>query len=188
MKPFYMIKSEFPVNLLQKMREYFLNEIPWETDTYIIHGKRVSPSRKTYMYGPSYTYSGNKKEGHQFTRQISYTAEYISSKLNLPPNYFNACLLNLYPDGDSSLAYHKDNEPEMEKDSLIVSFSLGETRKFYLKNDSTKKVEKFFVEEGDILIMEPLCQKEWTHSIPKEKKKVNPRISLTFRKFRKELL
>ena len=183
MKPFYATKSDFPSDLLLKMRNHFLNEIPWESDTYIIQGKKVTPSRKTFMYGPDYIYSGNKKTGHSFTPQIEYIAKHVALKLGLPSDYFNACLLNLYPDGNSSLSYHKDDEKEMEEGSIIASFSLGETRKFYLKNDETKLVEKLLPEEGDILVMEALCQKEWTHSIPKETKKQKPRISLTFRRF-----
>jgi len=168
--------------LLQRMFDYFY-ELPWTSDTYIIHGKEVTPSRKTFMYGKDYSYSGIQKEAVPFDRQITYLARQIERRLNLEENYFNACLLNLYPDGDSSLSYHKDDEPEMDKFAPIVSFSLGATRKFYLKNDETKEVEKIVHNEGELLIMNYPTQEEWTHSIPKEKKVKEPRISLTFRRF-----
>ena len=91
--------------------------------------------------------------------------------------------MNLYEDGETYLSYHKDDEKEMDMKAPIVSFSLGVTRKFYLKNDESKDVKKLIHKEGQILIMESDTQKEWTHSIPKELKVKDARISLTFRRF-----
>ena len=174
---------KFPKELLDKMFAYFIN-LEWETDTYIINGKKVSPARKTYMFGKDYVYSGHKKKAHPFNKQIKFISKKIEEELNLPENYFNACLLNLYPNGKAFISYHKDNEKEMEPEAPIVSFSLGATRKFYIKKDLTKEVIKLSHKEGNILIMYPDCQRLYKHSIPKELKVTEPRISLTFRRFK----
>jgi len=181
--PFYKETLFEDSELLERMFDYFYN-IDWKQDTYVIHGKTVTPKRKTFMYGKDYSYSGQTQNSIPFDRQINYIARIIEDKLNLKRGYFNGCLLNLYEDGLSYISYHKDNEKDMIEDSLIVSFSLGATRKFYLKNDETKEVEKLIHNEGEILVMEPLTQKEWMHSVPKESKVKEARISLTFRRFK----
>lgn len=164
------------------MFNYF-SKLNWTSDTYIIHGKEVTPKRKTFMYGKDYSYSGIKKDAKPFDKQVLYIARQIEKKLNLPKDYFNACLCNLYEDGEAYLSYHKDNEKEMDREAVIVSLSLGYDRKFYLKNDNTKEVEKFVHKNGEIFIMEAPTQTDWKHSIPKEAKVKETRISLTFRRF-----
>lgn len=64
----------------------------------------------------------------------------------------------------------------------IASISLGGSRDFYLKNkaDGTK-VEKFVLDDGDLLIMQGTTQSKWLHSIPKRAHAL-PRINLTFRR------
>jgi len=180
--PFYSLKLDFDEDLLLKMFNYF-NNLEWTSDTYIIYGREVTPKRKTFMYGKSYSYSGITKKSTPYDLQIKYIVKRIEEKLDLPNGYFNGCLLNLYPDGDAGLSYHKDDEPDMDLDADIVSFSLGATRKFYLKNDKTSEVVKLNHNQGELLIMQPKTQKDWKHSIPKEKKVKTSRISLTFRKF-----
>jgi len=182
-KPFYKKILFEDKELLDKMFKHYSN-LEWKQDTYIINGRSVTPKRKTFMYGKDYTYSGMKQIGVPFDDKLSYIAKQIEKKLNLEKGYFNGCLLNYYIDGSSYISYHKDDEKEMISDSVIVSLSLGATRKFYLKNDETKEVEKLIHNEGEILVMETLTQKEWTHSVPKEMKVKEPRISLTFRRFK----
>jgi alkylated DNA repair dioxygenase AlkB len=114
------------------------------------------------------------------TNQVKHN---IENFLNIENNFFNGCLLNLYEDGSASISPHKDDEKDMDLTAPIVVLSIGETRTFILQNDITKEKLKLKIGNGDILIMYPLCQKEWVHSIPKEKEIIKPRISLTFRKF-----
>ena len=183
--PCYIIQSSFSKELLEKMFNYYLN-IDWKTTTFTFSGKEVTPSRKTFMFGIPYKYSGIIQPAIHFDKKILFIKHSIEKQLNLPIDYFNACLLNLYPSGESSISYHKDDEPEMDKNAIIVSFSLGESRKFYLKNDNKNiknRTLKLIVNNGDILIMKPEVQKNWKHSIPKEKNIIEPRISFTFRKF-----
>lgn len=180
--PFYkqiLISDEI---ILHKIYQYFL-KIEWSNDVYQMYGKTIMPKRKTFMYGKNYTYSGNTKISVPFDKQIHYLSQLIEKQLKLPKNYFNACLLNFYPDGEAGLFYHKDDEEEMNKNAPIVSFSIGATRKFYLKHDKTKEVVKLEHKSGGILVMNPETQKDWIHSIPKDKNIRSGRISLTFRRF-----
>ncbi len=180
--PFYKETVFEDKELLEKMFKHYL-DLDWKQDTYIINGRSVTPKRKTFMYGKDYSYSGMKQISIPFDEKLSYISREIEKSMNLEKGYFNGCLLNYYEDGLSYISYHKDDEKQMVDDAMIVSLSLGATRKFYLKNDKTKKVEKLIHHQGEILVMEHLTQKEWTHSVPKESKVKEGRISLTFRRF-----
>ena len=52
---------------------------------------------------------------------------------------FNCVLVNLYRDGKDSNGWHADNEPELGKNPAIASLSLGATRRFDLKHNTTKE-------------------------------------------------
>ena len=107
----------------------------------------------------------------------------LSSVSNTCEQDFNGCLLNLYRNGSDYISWHSDNENIINSKTSIASLSLGETREFLLKNSSTKEIHRYDLANGDLLIMHPLCQKEWKHSLPKRIKKSNYRINLTFRSF-----
>jgi len=179
--PFYKFKLFDDKELLDSMFDYFMN-IQWNSESYIIHGKKVTPNRKTFMYGRDYAYSGIQQEGKPFDKQIVYIAREIERKMDLDKGFFNACLLNLYIDGKSYISYHSDDEKDLDPNAPIVSVSLGTTRKFYLKNKETKIVEKLIHNNGEALVMDIGTQKDWTHSVPKETTITEPRISLTFRR------
>lgn len=181
--PFEIIKSEFSEQQLINMLNYFLNNIEWKEDQYKYGDRIVIPKRKTFMFGSDYLYSGQIKKGVPFSIQMNYIRKNIERQLNLEEGYFNGCLLNLYEDGEASISAHKDNEKDMDTNAIIISFSLGATRSFLFKNTVTSEKIKLSISNGDILIMKKGCQKDWEHSIPKESRIKEPRISLTFRKF-----
>lgn len=187
--PFYILKSEFSEELLEKMFAYYFKDIDWEQDSYNFNGKTVKPRRKTYMFGKDYNYSGQIKKGNPFDKQTLYIKKKLEKLLNLEEGILNGCLLNLYPDGKSSISPHKDDEKDMIEDAPIIVLSLGATRQFFLQNDDkTLNKEdrnvKYKISSGDVLVMNPETQKNWKHSIPKELNVLEPRISLTFRCFK----
>ena len=52
---------------------------------------------------------------------------------------FNSVLVNWYRDGKDSMGAHSDDESVLGENPVIVSISLGEQRRFYLKDKATKK-------------------------------------------------
>lgn len=102
----------------------------------------------------------------------------IEKELNLRP--FDYCLVHLYKDGNSSIAWHNDNEA---LDSEVVSVSFGATRKFRFRKIGTTKgwKKEFLLGHGDVLLMKVGCQSKYQHTVPKEKRITEPRINLTFR-------
>jgi alkylated DNA repair dioxygenase AlkB len=99
--------------------------------------------------------------------------------------HYDFCLLNYYRDGADKINFHSDKEA-LGAYNVVVTVSLGESRKIVFKskkkNDELKydKVE-VKLNNSDLLLMLGTCQEYWTHGIPRDNSKKNPRISLTFR-------
>jgi alkylated DNA repair dioxygenase AlkB len=94
---------------------------------------------------------------------------------------FNSVLLNLYRDGNDSISWHTDAEPELGRNPIIASVNFGETRLFQLRHRYTKEKVTIELIHGSLLIMKGELQHFWQHQVPKTSKKVNARINLTFR-------
>lgn len=182
MKYFEIIPSEIDNYDLENMLYHYRTQIAWTQDSYNFGGKIVTPRRKTFMFGKDYVYSGQVKKAIPYDELTNNIRLYLEGLLGLKEE-LNGCLLNLYPDGEASISYHADDEKSMKSDTPIVVLSLGATRKFLFKDKETKEVIHLEIKNGEILIMHPGCQSKYLHSIPKENKVFEPRISLTFRTF-----
>jgi len=98
---------------------------------------------------------------------------------------FTSCLANLYRHGQDSNGWHADNEKELGVNPIIASLSLGEERFFHLKHRNDKNLkQKLLLQNGSLLIMKGETQHHWLHQIAKTKKKIEPRINLTFRQIK----
>jgi alkylated DNA repair dioxygenase AlkB len=95
---------------------------------------------------------------------------------------FNSLLLNLYRNGRDSIGFHADDEPELGRNPVVVSVSLGAVRKFILKRPELKEKRTFELAHGSLLVMAGTCQHFWRHAVPKTSLKVGERINLTFRR------
>jgi alkylated DNA repair dioxygenase AlkB len=131
--------------------------------------------------GVEYKYSGIVNVALPWTTpllEIKSRLESVHVDQQLPQ--FNYCLLNLYRHGQDSMGWHADDEPEMG--NIVGSVSLGQTRKFRIRHNTSRRTQDFFLGHGSLLIMAGQMQKYWQHEVPKTKKLVNPRINLTYRK------
>src|SRR5262249_53558033 len=96
---------------------------------------------------------------------------------------FNSVLVNLYRNGQDSMGYHADDEPELGLKPTIASVSLGATRRFLLKPRRKRSgpPREFALTHGSLLIMRAATQEDFVHGVPKEPKVTGPRLNLTFR-------
>jgi len=95
---------------------------------------------------------------------------------------FNSVLLNLYRDGNDSMGWHSDDEPELGQNPVIGSLSLGGTRRFMLRHRFEKGWKhQLELTSGSFLLMQGTTQHYWQHQVPKTKRPVPPPINLTFR-------
>jgi len=116
---------------------------------------------------------------------LAFTKELLSLKIKVEEitnEKYNACLLNLYHDGEEGMGWHSDNESTIVSESSIASVSFGAERKFSLKHKESKETISLILENGSLLEMKGLTQRFWQHSLPKSKKVSKPRVNLTFRK------
>ena len=95
---------------------------------------------------------------------------------------FNSVLLNLYRSGSDSVSWHSDDEPELGKNPVIGSMSLGEEREFQMKHKYDRDLKQnILLQHGRFLLMKGKTQHNWLHQIPKSKSIKGERINLTFR-------
>lgn len=104
----------------------------------------------------------------------------IKEKIEAVQGRYNYCLLNRYRSGQDSMGMHADDEPEVG--NVIGSLSLGATRRFRIKHNTSKETRSFHVSHGTLIVMAGTMQQFWKHEIPKTKANVSERINLTFRK------
>lgn len=102
----------------------------------------------------------------------------IQSELGFMPNN---CLLNYYPDGQSSMGFHSDATEELAGGTGVAIVSLGAERQVVFRNKQDRSNEvSYGLPGGSLLYMPKELQFEWLHAIPKAPG-AGPRISLTFR-------
>jgi alkylated DNA repair dioxygenase AlkB len=160
-----------------------IEDIAWQQDLIKFYGRKIPLPRLTAWYGDhgvSYTYSGILMYSHFWTHSLLQVKGWIENKTQ---HQFNSVLLNQYRNGNDSVAWHSDDEPELGQDPIIASLSLGASRKFELRSRSQPNLDKIeiLLNSGDLLIMGGGTQQNWQHQIPKMRKVKETRINLTFR-------
>ena len=176
----------FP-NFLSKEKSDILykklhSDIPWQKYQIKIFGKTYDQPRLTSFHSignKNYNYSQIGIKSNFMNKDLKSLLNQIHKKSDYR---FNSVLLNLYRDGMDSNGWHSDNEPELGDDPKIASITLGEERFFHLKHRKIKNLRyKILLKHGSLLLMGEKSQTEWVHQIPKTKKKIKPRINLTYR-------
>lgn len=155
-------------------------KVPWKQEK----GMYSSFPRLTAYYadeGVNYTYSGVTHKAETWTETLKILKDKVSQVCG---SKLNSLLLNLYRDGNDSIGWHTDAEPELGQNPVVVSISLGATRTFCLRHKKGKKhgYIEMPLPDGTLLVMGGTTQHHWMHSVPKATGEVKPRINLTFRK------
>ena len=157
------------------------HKIEWKNDEAVIFGKHMITKRKVAWYGDknyAYTYSNITKEALPWRTELLELKQ-LAEKIT--ETTYNSCLLNLYHNGDESMAWHSDDEKSLAKHSSIASFSFGAERKFSFKHKVNQQKVSLILENGSLLVMKDETQEHWWHRLPKSKLVHKPRINLTFR-------
>ncbi len=157
------------------------SNVKWKKYIIHIYGKTIPLPRLTSWYGDegkSYIYSGIQQHPEPWTPTLTL----IKSKAEeISEVTFNSVLLNLYRDGKDSVSWHSDDEPELGKNPVIASISLGETRRFSLKHKISQDYKvNLDLPNGSLLLMKGETQHFWKHQIAKTAKSVEHRIQLFF--------
>jgi len=166
---------------IKPLYDELLNKINWENERVVMFGKELITKRKVAFYSDpliAYTYSSKTKIGLPWKDPLIILKNIVES---LTKQTYNACLLNLYHNGDEAMGWHCDNEKEIVANSTIASLSIGASRKFSFKHKVTKETISIQLENGSLLEMKGTIQSHWLHALPKSKKITESRINLTFR-------
>jgi len=103
----------------------------------------------------------------------------VVERLDVP---FSAVGLNLYRDGNDSVAPHNDHLDEIREGFPIALVSLGATRRMTIREkEPPKRAMHVDLEPGSLFVMDYATQLHYTHGVPKTSEPVGERISLAFR-------
>lgn len=100
----------------------------------------------------------------------------LSAQYGVP---YDSAWLNLYRNQDDSTSWHADR-PCVRSECIVPVLSLGETRRFLIRPKAGGRTRAFVVKGGDLIVMGGRCQKDWVHSVPKERGFAGARISINF--------
>ncbi|OXY80798.1 alpha-ketoglutarate-dependent dioxygenase AlkB family protein [Oceanimonas doudoroffii] len=154
-------------------------DIPWQQHRLTMFGREVHEPRLSCWMGDwPYRYSGRERRPepwHPLVQDIARRLEVICAQP------FDGVLINLYRDGYDSMGWHADDEPELGRNPMIASVSLGERRRFMLRHDGGERRE-LWLEHGSLLVMAGEMQHHWRHALPRMTRAGGQRINLTFRR------
>ncbi len=155
--------------------------LAWAQQQIVVFNRLHNEPRLSAWYGDpdcSYTYSGITlipKPWVEPLHTIKKACEELSG------TSFNSVLANLYRDGNDSMGWHADNEPELGPNPTIASVSFGAERRFDLRHRISNEKVQIVLPHGSILVMSGETQSHWMHAIAKTKKVREPRVNLTYR-------
>lgn len=162
-----------------------LQVIPWEIHRIRLFGRDVASPRLSCWIGDpgaAYTYSRTRFEPSPWPEAVQLLRQRVADAVGEP---FNAVLANLYRDGRDRMGWHSDDEPELGREPVIASVSLGAPRRFvFRRRDDPAHRFELPLEHGSLLVMRGATQRNWQHALPRNARTSAPRINLTFRRIR----
>lgn len=149
--------------------------------------KVVKERRETAWEGDEgvepFKYSGKSMPRDAWSPTVRSVRDALDERLH---QYFDCCLLNLYPDGKSAMRYHIDPDQGSLWDFDTVVVSVGASRRFAFRrvNCENEKPHTFVVMHGDVTYMFGDCQEKFQHAVKKADMKTEKcaRASLVFKR------
>lgn len=158
-----------------------LATLAWRQDHIKLYGKEVKIPRLQAWYGDAdalYQYSGLSMSPNPWTEGLTQLRVLCEDRCG---QRFNSVLANCYRDGQDSMGWHSDNEPELGVQPVIASLSLGQVRNFDFRHIASGEKYRQPLGSGSLLLMAGDTQRNWQHGLAKSAKLLSPRINLTFR-------
>lgn len=157
-------------------------EIVWERHRIRLFGRWHDAPRLSCWIGDTeavYTYSGTRFTPRPWPPSLAALRDRVEHAADAR---FNSVLANLYRDGNDSMGWHSDDEPELGATPLIASLSLGAERRFAFKRKQPgARSLTLPLAHGSLLLMSGETQQHYRHAVPRSARVVGERINLTFR-------
>ena len=158
--------------LARRWFEEALRNIGWLSQQRMMYDREVAVPRLLA------TFSRNSADLPEF---LSEAFEAVRALVGAP---FNRVGLNLYRDGNDSVAPHSDKTDKLLPGEPIAIVSLGASRRMSIRPKAgTARTLHVELEPGSCLVMSYASQFTHEHGIPKLAGMTGPRISLAFRCF-----
>src|SRR5690606_14793740 len=162
-----------------------VEQTPWQQPELFVHGRYHRTPRLTAWYGDTearYRYSGKLHEPMPWTPLLDEIRQRVVKQVG---QSLNAVLLNYYRDGQDSMGWHSDAEPELGREPLIASLKLGGSARVDLRRVGSTRIEhSLTLEHASLLVMRGPTQHHWQHQVAKTRQACAPRLNLTFRLIR----
>jgi alkylated DNA repair dioxygenase AlkB len=181
---------------LQEQVEFAVDEIQTTTSNGDGRAERVQERRWTAWQGDServgpFLYSGKSMPRQDWSPLVEQIRDELfhNDGNTSHGQYYNGCLLNLYPTGCSGMRYHVDPDQGSLWDYDTAVVSVGATRRFAFRRihpgkDQQQLPHNFVVMHGDVTHMFGDCQRNFQHAVKnaEDKTETAPRISLVFKR------
>ena len=186
----------------------FINEVDFQVDRIVTQSNRVVEERRqTAWQGDDgvhpFQYSEKSMPRKDWTPMVRAIRNHLKEAETIG-QYFDCCLLNLYPNGESGMRYHIDPDQGFLWDYDTAVVSIGATRQFSFREilsepsielksglqgtnktvgDATKP-HTFYVLHGDVTHMFGDCQTRFQHAVKKslERNEKAARVSLVYKR------
>jgi len=161
--------------------ELLLHQTKWREYEMEIFDKTVKAPRMIAWYEDKKDVSSNQNDTTDWSPELLKIRKRVENETALN---FNSALLNLYRNGNDSVAWHSDQEGNSGPNPVIASVTFGETRMFKLRHKFRKDIAPVEIplHHGSFLLMAGTTNSFWQHQVPKTSREVLPRINLTFRR------
>ncbi|MCW2707359.1 MAG: putative alkylated repair protein [Frankiales bacterium] len=147
--------------------DQLLAEAPWQQRTRVMWEREVLEPRLTAWF----------KEGLPASLEQLRLA--VSRRYGVE---FDSCLVNLYRDGNDAVAWHGDTVRKTLRNPLVVTVSLGASRRFLVRRRGGGPVLKEYAPgQGDLTVMGGAMQHDYEHTVPRQKNASGARMSVTMR-------
>lgn len=163
-----------------------LDQTPWQQYQMPMYGKVVAAPRMIAWYqDQEVTAPGSV--ALEFTQDLDAIRKRVEAQTTAA---FNAVMLNLYRNGADGVSWHSDKTGRTGPDPIIASVTFGQTRIFRMRHKTRRDIPivEIPLHHGSFLLMAGTTNSYWEHQIPKTSRSLKPRINLTFRQLRSDLI
>ena len=143
-------------------------ELPWAHESRRMYDTIVEVPRLTAHYG----------DLSELPAPLQIVRERVETLLAIT---FRSIGVNLYRDGNDSVAWHNDDVSVYGPAPVIALASFGAMREMQLRRKANRRTLRLDLEPGSVLVMSGASQECWEHHIPKVARPLDPRISVALR-------
>ena len=108
---------------------------------------------------------------------LRYLAEVLTAHYGRP---YARLWMNWYRDHNDGTGWHADRPQNKLDETIIPVLSLGASRRFLIRPAGGGPSKAIVAHGGDLVVMGGRCQKDYVHSVPKQKQAAGARLSLNF--------